>query len=146
MEMKASIALHKKFIKGLAEYNLTEEEVKKNWKYCGGDRGRHYNYFKLSCPNDDEPEHTNECVCKHYIEENCYITNGEEILVLGNCCIKKFLPKSGRTCELCDEPHKNRIVNRCNDCRFGICDKCNKKCNSNYKLCFDCKFDHPWFN
>lgn len=134
-----STNIGKRFINGLKEYNLTKDEII-NWKYCGGNKGRHYKYFKLSCPNDDLPECTNECVCKHYIEENCYITNGEEILVLGNCCIKRFISKSGRTCELCDEPHQNRIVNRCNDCRVGVCDKCSKECNPKYKLCFQCYF------
>jgi hypothetical protein len=45
MEMEASISLHKRFIKGLLEYNLTEEEVKKNWKYCGGNRKEHFNSY-----------------------------------------------------------------------------------------------------
>lgn len=138
MEMETSIALHKRFIKGLIEYGLTEEEVKKNWRYCGGNQGSHYNYFKLSCPNDDLPAPIYECVCKHFIKENCYITNGEEILVLGNCCIKRFLSKSGRTCEECDEPHQNRKVNRCNDCRVGRCDECHLRCPPKYKLCFMC--------
>ena len=163
--------ISKQFINGLKEYNLTKDELI-NWKYCGGNEGSHYNYFKLSCPNDDMPEYTTECVCKHVIRENCYITNGEEILVLGNCCIKRFIPKSGRTCELCDEPHKNRIVNRCNACkikrvipksgktcelcnnphqnrivdrcnacRIGRCDECSKKCNPDYKLCYQCYFN-----
>ncbi len=144
--MKASIALHKKFIKGLAEYNLAEEEVKLNWRYCGGNYASHYKYFKLTCPNDNLPTPVSQCVCHHPIKKNCYITNGEEILVLGNCCIKQFLPKGGRTCELCDEPHRNSIVNRCHACRVGRCDKCNKKCNPKYKLCFDCKFNHWSFN
>jgi hypothetical protein len=168
MEMEASIGLHKRFIKGLLEYNLTEEEVIKNWKYCGGNRKEHFNYFKLSCPGEDFPAQVNECVCRHYIEENCYITNGEEILILGNCCIKKFLTKSGRTCEDCGEPHQNRIidkcnncrpktisknrktcedcsephqnrkVNRCNSCRIGRCDECPNRCPEKYKLCFMC--------
>jgi len=73
------------------------------------------NYFHLFWGKEYElPEHTNKCVCNHSIEENCYITNGnkEGVLILGNCCIKKFIPKSGRTCEICDEPHRNRVVNR----------------------------------
>ena len=86
------------------------------------------------------PSHKDNCVCGHYIEENCFITNDVDIIVLGNCCIKKFLPenKSSRTCEKCKEPHKNHIVNRCNDCRYGLCDKCNIKINPKYKICAKC--------
>ena len=138
----ASLDLTEKFIKGLKNYNLTYNEIKNNnWKYCGGRRGRHLNYFNLCCKNDDLPEKINECVCGHYIEENCYITDGEQILVLGNCCIKKFIPKSSRTCEKCGEPHKNRVVNRCNNCRVGICDECDNKCDESYKKCYNCAFN-----
>ena len=139
MTKEASHKLTDKFIKGLKNYNLTIDEIK-NWKYCGGNRGRHINYFKLCCPDDDLPEPANECVCDHRIEENCYITDGKEILVLGNCCIKKFIPKSSRTCENCGESHKNRVVNRCHECRVGICDECSKNCDPGYKKCYNCAF------
>jgi len=86
------------------------------------------------------PEPTDECVCGHHIAENCYITDGERILILGICCIKKFIPKNTRTCEKCEEPHKNRIVNRCNNCRIGVCDNCSKNCNESYKKCYNCAF------
>ena len=35
------------------------------------------------------------CICGHRIDENCYILNKQtkEILVSGNCCIEKFLPE-----------------------------------------------------
>ena len=116
-----SVELTKKFINGLKNYDLTYEEiVEGKWKYCGGRSGRHLNYFKTSCKGDDLPEQVNECVCGHAISENCYITDGEQILVLGNCCIIKFCPKSSRTCEKCEAPHKNSKDNRCNKCRRGI--------------------------
>jgi hypothetical protein len=134
-----SLELTDKFIKGLQEYNLTYNDIiKNNWKYCGGDSGRHHNYYKLCYPNDDQPPHENECICGHFIEENCYITDGKEKLVLGNCCIQKFIPKSSRTCETCGKPHKNRKVNKCNNCRIGICNKCNKPCNYKYPTCYSC--------
>lgn len=116
-----SVELTKKFIKGLKNYDLTYEEiVEGKWKYCGGNHGSHLNYFKTSCKGDDLPEQVNECVCGHAISENCYITDGEQILVLGNCCIIKFCPKSSRTCEKCEAPHRNSKDNRCNKCRRGI--------------------------
>jgi hypothetical protein len=102
-----SIDLTEKFIKGLKMYGLTYDEIiNSNWKYCGGNQGRHLRYFKLSCKGEEIPDSTDECICGHNIIENCYITNGEEILILGNCCIKKFIPKSSRTCETCGVSHK----------------------------------------
>ena len=135
-----SANLTQQFIKGLKNYGLNYDDVI-NWKYCGGDTGRHLNYFILCC-NDNLPEWTNECVCGHSIKENCYVTDGENLLILGNCCIKKFIPKSSRTCEKCNEPHKNRTVNRCNKCRKGVCDKCNNTCNEKYKKCYNCAFSN----
>lgn len=132
-------SLTDKFIKGLQEYNLTYEEIiENNWHYCGGCSGRHLNYFKIYFKGKKLPERSNECVCGHYIVKNCYITDGKQVLILGNCCIKKFIPKNSRTCEKCGNPHKNRIVNRCNNCRKGLCDKCGKKCNVSYKMCYGC--------
>ena len=85
------------------------------------------------------PEHTDRCVCDHFIQENCYITNDTDMIVVGNCCIKKFVNKSGRTCDKCGEPHKNRVVNRCNLCRQGCCDSCGRNINSRYKNCYRCR-------
>lgn len=110
--------LTERFIRGLQEYNLTVEEVR-GWKYCGGNRSRHLNYFKLCCPDDDIPEHTDKCACGHHISENCYITDGVRILVLGNCCIKRFIPKAKRTCERCDKPHRRTKYNLCFDCQYS---------------------------
>ena len=36
-----------RFVIGLSEFGLTFEEVKQNWKYAGGNKGRHYNYWIL---------------------------------------------------------------------------------------------------
>ena len=142
METKTtSIQLTNKFIKGLANYELTCNEIVNNgWKYCGGNTGRHLNYFKLSCPHDPMPEDVSFCVCGHVIVENCYITDGVSILPLGNCCIKRFIEKSSRTCEECGQPHKNRKVNKCNECRVGFCDDCGCSCDYNYKKCYRCAF------
>ena len=130
--MSASRILNKRFMKGLEEYGLTLEDIEKSgWKYCGGKSRHHRNYFKLIYGKDAEyPTHSTRCVCGHFIEENCYITNGEEILILGNVCIKKFLnsDKAGRTCEKCDAPHQNSKDNFCNKCRVLL----TKKIRKNY--------------
>jgi len=121
-------------------------ENMKSYKYCGGNTiGRHLNYWKLFNKNNKypQPSHTNKCKCGHHIEENCYVIdkNTEDIVVLGNCCIQKFCPdNNNRTCEICNEKHKNRVVNRCNKCRLGKCDICDKKCNDKYSTCYECKF------
>jgi len=136
------MSLSTRFIKGLREYNITSKEIKDGeWSYCGGDTGRHLNYFKLCKKNTEHPSYTDKCVCGHQITENCFITNGARIIVLGNCCIKRFIPKSTRTCEECGEPHRNRIVNRCNECRIGLCDGCDRDIDSKYKKCYACKFN-----
>jgi len=136
-----NVKLTKKFIKGLQNYNLSYEDIKKdNWVYCGGDTGRHLNYFKLFFKDRELPSHEDKCVCGHFIKENCYITNKKRLLTLGNCCIKKFLSKSksGRTCEDCGNPHRNRKNNKCNDCRKKACKRCGKKSNNGYKYCYNC--------
>lgn len=139
--------LKDRFIEGLRlKYNLSYEYVKENFIYCGGDTGRHLNYFKIFFKEKLNktpkwfPKKSNNCVCGHYIQENCLIVdkNTNVIINVGNCCIKRFIPKNTRTCEICNNPHNNRIVNRCNDCRIGICDKCDKPCKEEFKLCFNC--------
>jgi hypothetical protein len=108
------------FIKGLANYGLTLKEITDgSWKYSGGNRDRHRRYYKILFPNTELPPYSSECVCGHYIVENCYISNEDSILIIGNCCIKKFMPKnkSCRTCEICSKPHKNRKDNKCKECR-----------------------------
>lgn len=109
-----------RFIQGLLNYNLTKEEIQSGkWKYCGGNLNRHRRYFSLFFKERDLPDYKSNCVCGHDIVENCYITDGDKIHVLGNCCIKKFLPKkcSGRTCRVCKNPHKNQKDNLCHNCR-----------------------------
>ena len=166
-EDQTQLKLRKQCLNGLACYNLSYDDiVNDNWKYCGGDSGRHLNYFKLVYPDRKLPDKKKECICRHDIIDNCYITDENQILVLGNCSIKKFIPRSTRTCERCNAPHKNRIVNRCNackylklckvccvyyassmhenlcgDCSYGKCSKCMKKCNPDYKLCYKCHLE-----
>ena len=131
------------FYKGLQKYFISFDDIQNGiWKYAGGTEGRHLNYFHLTFPNRDMPTRAEFCVCGHKITENCFITDGEKIVVLGNCCIKKFVPKSSRTCSKCGKEHKNRTVNRCNECRIGVCDKCGGTCDRRYKICLQCKFSH----
>jgi hypothetical protein len=116
-----------RFKKGLMNwYGFTLEELTENYKYCGGDGGNkekssHYNYWVLQFGDKDFPYKEFECICGHDIVENCFMVDKtrKKFIHMGNCCIKRFMPenKSSRTCELCEEPHKNRKDNLCYDCR-----------------------------
>ena len=146
-----------KFINGLKNYQLTREEVA-GWIYCGGNKGARRKYFHQIWGNDMKIPHVkNKCICGHPIQENCYIT-GEQpdkwspthldrleypsryplpILILGNCCVKRFITEPGKTCELCYKSHRNRVVNRCNECREGRCDDCGGP--AYYRKCDGCR-------
>ena len=118
--MDATLDLTNRFIKGLQEYTLTLQDIEKGgWRYCGGNKKRKdVNYFRLLYGDDVVfPIQTDHCVCGHKIQENCYITDGTSMLILGNVCIKKFVKKSGRTCGNCGGPHRNTKDNYCKRCR-----------------------------
>lgn len=46
------------------------------------------------------------------------MTNGDEIIILGNTCIKNYCENSGRQCELCGTSHRNRTHNFCKTCKI----------------------------
>lgn len=109
------------------------EEAINEWAYAGGGaecEPRHHNYFlKIQGElNLIEPEIKNACICTHYIEKNCYLRrlDNNDLIVVGNCCIKKFIPqeKSKRTCVKCGNPHKNKSNSICNQCRIVNCQNC----------------------
>jgi hypothetical protein len=133
------MTLYKKFIAGIIELGLTEEDIKK-WQYCGGDYESHHNYFKLRFPKKKFPDHVQWCVCSHKIEKNAYICNEagdyNSIIPIGSCCIRHFM-KNGmrRTCETCGGIHQNSSTNKCNDCRT-LC--CGIQVKQDGK-CFQCK-------
>lgn len=114
-----------RFTRGLEKFSISKVEIERgDWVYSGGSEGRHLRYWKLRTKGEKTPDLDDHCVCGHAIRENCYIENSKDpndiqILVLGNCCIKRFLPKeaSGRTCEKCRSPHRNRKDNLCHPCR-----------------------------
>jgi hypothetical protein len=111
----------------LHDYELEVDEFIKNFKSCGGDKGSRLKYWNIATKKYEiPPPHKNYCICDHYIQENCYVVDRRDkdkekrkIVVLGNCCIKRFLPpdSQGRTCERCEKPHRNSKDNFCKECR-----------------------------
>ena len=106
----------------------TEEKLERNlgyplnnFRYAGGRQGRHKSYFNIlsevKLPNKEIPEAEDSCKCGHRIQENCFILHDslKTLHVVGNCCVR-FFEKSYRTCEICDERHKNTKIDRCQSC------------------------------
>lgn len=134
--------LYKRFLTGLKDiYDLTFEDIK-NWEYAGSDSPNN-KYYRLRFPKSTKlPEHEDNCVCGHPIIKNCYITDDRRVLVVGSCCVEKFMPNGlKRLCSQCDKPHRNRKINKCNDCRKGYCDDCNTTIDYKYKICYWCKIN-----
>ena len=112
--------LYINFMTGLEGLDLNYDEVKYNWRYCGGNFDAHIDYFDLFFKTNKKPDtiiYTKKCVCGHAMEKACYITNGDDLLMLSECCMKTFIPMCGRTCDNCNLRHKNRTVNFCNTCK-----------------------------
>ena len=158
--------LYIKLREGFEKMGYDSTLIAETWKYCGGDKGPHLKYFEENF-NFAQPPHKSHCICEVEIKYNCYITDPEEteILVIGNCCIKRFMKHSGRTCKVCKSPHKNRKDNLCNICRLikfckkpncyipavkyidycyqctknnpNCCKKCDKPCGK-YRFCYPC--------
>jgi len=65
------------------------------------------------------------CICKTKIKNLCFLhnknyknNNKPEFLLVGSCCITKFMPDGlKKTCTNCGKIHQNRKNNFCNDCR-----------------------------
>lgn len=93
-----------------------------DFKYVGGDHDCHWNWWNTVYPGRPMPPHSDFCLCEHSIVHNCYIEHyhTKEILVVGSCCIRRFMTHSGRTCTKCGESHHNRKDPWCDACRGGI--------------------------
>jgi hypothetical protein len=135
------LSLCQRFIDGLKYHNLTLEDIEENYRYAGGDYDEHNRYFMLCFQEEQRPPFSSNCVCSQNIFRNAYITDGSRFVVVGSCCITRFVPRERRrrTCNICGAPHKNRVVNKCNKCRVGRCDKCDESCSHSYNTCYDCK-------
>lgn len=117
------------------EYGITEDDLK-HFVYWGGDwdgscifdeTGEVYNksfsqharYYRFVLGQTEIIPKKNHCPCGMLIQRNCYIKDKTRdlIIVIGSCCIKKFLPNGlKRRCEVCNEPHKRSTKNICVNC------------------------------
>jgi hypothetical protein len=66
----------------------------------------------------DAPAFVNECICTHGILQNCFIYNklNGNVLVVGNCCIDRFLIDKNKLCNVCLEPFDNTRNSLCSIC------------------------------
>ena len=141
---------YKMFVDGIEKMGMTIDDLD-DYIYVGGNGDNttglmhHRNYFALKCPGIDHPEPEEHCVCGHAIRENCYIRKMEtgDMIHMGICCVKRFMPESGRTCGDCAKSHRNRKVDRCNDCRKVKCDRCGGRKEGKKTLCTQCYGTRP---
>jgi len=112
--------ISQKFLNGLKQHQMDYLDIK-DWIYCGGNQDSYYEYFKLCYPDAIAPTEDN-CICGNGISICCYIRENvdapvEDILIVGSCCIKKFLPNGfTRFCTNCNAEHKRYKHNICFDC------------------------------
>lgn len=135
------------------KHGLDIEDVLKNYWYCGGDTAEHLSKWKLYWDNQPKkrafPPHTDQCVCDHPIEKQCYITNGTQIIVVGSKCIDNFLDGCILGCLRCEKKHRNQKYNLCNLCKkepFN-CLQCNEYHNNtkNENWCKSCLKEYPFY-
>jgi len=116
--------LSERFFNGMKALGVPKKDLLDGkWRHCGGrDKDgvitRYFHLFWKGKEIPPIPKHKDQCVCKQRIHINMFITDDKRIIVVGSDCIKKFT-KDGlrRTCDDCGVVHKNRLVNKCNDCR-----------------------------
>jgi hypothetical protein len=115
MEYKLHTPLSKRFITGLEKRGLEYKDIQDNYYYIGGEAGDHLIYFKQHFPDQKLPPHQDVCICGHRMLTNCFITNGEIVLAMGENCIKKWIKQ--KSCGDCGARHRNRKDNLCHSCR-----------------------------
>jgi len=147
--MNTENELSKKFENGLITHNLTPDLLKsQGWHYTGGFHktrpSRHENYFKMIFGKTAPlPEFEHFCICNNRLQViNCFISNRtrRRRLVIGSCCINRFIKKKNRTCSNCGDTHQNRKDNLCNDCRhtYSLCQTCNIVIKKKFTNCYKC--------
>lgn len=139
--MLYSFTMSKKFLDGLKRLGFTYEEFIDNWKYCGGDFDGHLIVYRALYPEWNICPHSSYCICGHFLKNNCFVTDGESFLIIGSCCINRFLPRL--KCSICKCHLKNSTYSECDSCReFNRC-PCGKSIEKIYKKCYSCNLPRP---
>jgi hypothetical protein len=137
------------------EYGLRPKDLD-DWQYAGGDYNEkepwHAKFKKEFKIKTDWPERADECVCGVEIMYNCFISNRERdwVLVIGRCCINKFIGPNRRRCEICYEPHRNRKRNMCKACyKTSKCKGCGDILDRDEphkaeRMCINCKSEYDY--
>lgn len=125
------------------KYNLDPDDVINNWRYCGALAEDHrIFYFDLCFPDMDFPKPKGKCVCHAFLfTKNYYITNGTDILILCKYCLDHHIKHNKRTCEICLKPHRNILINACNECKKSYdkeCESCKVIIHNSAKYCSVC--------
>lgn len=122
--VEKNLEMSKRFVEGLKNYDLTKEEIQ-DWYYVGGGHTNNpYRNMILNqkylryYPKAKIPPLTDECVCGHRIQENAFISNGKQLLILGSCCVKRFTEKGTKqVCKGCKQLWKGKSV-YCKKCKY----------------------------
>tara|TARA_R110000796_G_scaffold175748_2_gene292733 strand:- start:162 stop:866 length:705 start_codon:yes stop_codon:yes gene_type:complete len=102
-------------------YGATKEDIKNVWEY----EGRIQTLIKENKRNvygdnkvrnsfgtfTDIPEPTTKCMCGHEIVDNCVVSNGVYMCIVGNCCANKFMNHVAKNLK---ERHKTKMTTRKN--------------------------------
>lgn len=139
----------------------TEESIRDNYIYYGGNSGLHLEYFnqKSSGLDINEVCDVDKCdTCNQKITNMivlCNESNDDCLRICQRCCdnFGKTQKKSQGICDDCGAEHRNRSDNYCNKCREKIfCIKCVKRafcdqnehckdCVEKYIFCINCKIN-----
>lgn len=108
------------FVLGLSKFGVTYDELGTKYKYIGGtdDVGRRRLISDGYDPSSFDV--LNECVCGHFIVQNCYMANKNgDYLIIGSCCIKRYVDRDAMKlkCKNCGKVHRNWKKMLCNDCK-----------------------------
>lgn len=137
------------FIKNLKDvYNMSHDYFKDYYFYSGGngyysegaseaykEKKNKERLYAYECGITDEWMIKNRsylCLCCKDIKNNIYFKHKttEHIIIIGNRCCERYMNKK-KKCSTCDNTHKNRKDNFCNNCRKIMLEQ--KKINKRVK-------------
>lgn len=120
------------FAKNLTKYGITVEDFKTKYIVLS----------EYSQNNEKQLPSSNTCICGTRIIKHKYVINPDEtdedkrILVVGSCCIKKFMDINAlkKQCKVCNIKLRNNISYLCVACSLTHCHLCYKEKLNNEAL------------